>query len=41
MNYEAQFLINSMLKDEIEKKKKKRGNNLSQVVKPAIRIMRL
>jgi hypothetical protein len=23
MNYEAQFLINSMLKDEIEKKKKK------------------
>jgi len=24
MNYEAQFLINSMLKDEIEKKKKKR-----------------
>jgi hypothetical protein len=23
MNYEAQFLINSMLKDEIEKKKKR------------------
>jgi hypothetical protein len=39
MKYETHFLINSMLKDEIEEKKKE--NNLSQVVKPAIRIIRL
>jgi len=39
MKYETHFLINSILKDEIEKKKKK--NNLSQVIIPAIRIIRL